>query len=76
MIHGWGNPKTVADVVGREFTGVDAIVFGHSHEAMNKKRGHVLYFNPGSPTDRIFASYTSYGMLEVDKGIRGKIIRL
>jgi putative phosphoesterase len=70
LIHGWGPPSGLIEVVDREFKNVDAIVFGHSHNPLSEVRGGVLFFNPGSPTDKIFAPYNSYGILEV----RGKII--
>ena len=59
------------------FKGVDAIIFGHSHEPVNMVKNGVLFFNPGSPTDKIFAKANSYGILEItDKKIEGKILRL
>jgi len=42
---------------------------------MNMKKDGVLYFNPGSPTDKIFASKNTYGILEITpKGIEGSIV--
>lgn len=77
LIHGYGAPRELAEMVRKEFTGVDAIIFGHSHSAMNEMRGGVLLFNPGSPTDKIFASSNSYGLLEINNGrIKGQIIKL
>ena len=76
LIHGWGHPKKLVDTITKEFTGVDVIIFGHSHEPMNEKRSSILYFNPGSPTDKIFAPYNSYGILEVGKTIKGRIIKI
>ena len=76
LVHGWGHPKDLVNTIGKEFQNVDAIVFGHSHEPMNEMRNNILFFNPGSPTDKIFAPYTSYGILEVDKTIKGKIIKM
>ena len=77
LIHGYGAPSEILTAVGKEFDRVDAIVFGHSHAAMNMIKEGVLYFNPGSPTDKIFATSNSYGILEVsDKKIEGKIIEL
>jgi hypothetical protein len=36
-----------------------------------------LYFTPGSPNDRLFAPYRSYGMLDVvKKKVTGKIIKV
>jgi putative phosphoesterase len=75
LIHGYGAPSEIMQTVRREFDRIDVLVFGHSHAAMNVKKDGVLYFNPGSPTDRIFASTNSYGILEItDKKIEGTIV--
>lgn len=77
LIHGYGAPNDLVATVRKEFANVDAIVFGHSHIAMNAVHDGILFFNPGSPTDTIFASANTYGILEVnDKKIEGKIINL
>ena len=77
LIHGYGAPSEIINTVRREFDKIDCLVFGHSHAAINMKKDGVLYFNPGSPTDRIFASKNSYGILEItDKKIEGEIIEL
>ena len=77
LIHGYGAPRDLIDTVKGEFTNVDAIVFGHSHSAVNMVKDGILFFNPGSPTDTIFATSNSYGMLEVEgNNIKGIIIDL
>jgi len=77
LTHGYGAPKDLIQTVGGEFKNVDAIVFGHSHAAVNIEKEGTLFFNPGSPTDTIFAKVNTYGILEVtDKGIKGTIVRL
>lgn len=77
LIHGYGAPRDLPDTVAQEFKDVNAIVFGHSHSPMNETRAGILFFNPGSPTDTIFARTRSYGILEVsDKGIAGQIVEL
>lgn len=77
LIHGYGSPKDIIHTIRGEFVNVDAIVFGHSHSAVNVVKDGVLFFNPGSPTDTIFAKANTYGILEVtDKGIEGTIVRL
>ena len=63
-------------MVKGEFEDVDVIVFGHSHTPLNEVEEGVLFFNPGSPTDKVFAPYNSIGILHVDKKIKGEIIRL
>lgn len=78
LTHGSGPSDGLADRVLAEFEGekVDCIVFGHSHHVMNEKVNKVLLFNPGSPTDKIFAPYNSYGILTVTGKIEAEIIKL
>ncbi|OGW75212.1 MAG: hypothetical protein A2Z72_04005 [Omnitrophica bacterium RBG_13_46_9] len=76
LIHGYGLPAKLVDTVSKEFDRVDVIVFGHSHLPLCKKIGRRLFFNPGSPTDKIFAPFNSFGILEVGEEITGNIIRL
>lgn len=75
LIHGYGAPRELIETVKGEFANVDAIVFGHSHSAVNMVKDGVLFLNPGSPTDTIFATSNSYGILEIDgSNIKGNII--
>lgn len=78
LIHGWGDPKGLPKRVLEAFAGdnVRCIVFGHSHQPFNEEVQGILLFNPGSPTDRVFAPYNSIGILHIEKDIRGEIIKL
>ena len=78
LFHGEGAPKFLLDRVKKEFKDkkVDAIIFGHSHQPMNEKIGNVLFFNPGSATDTIFAPFCSYGILDITDHIEGRIIKI
>lgn len=76
LIHGRGHPDMVIAQIKDEFENVDCIVFGHTHRPANEVIDGVLFFNPGSPTDKIFAPYNSYGILEVDGEIKGKIVKI
>ena len=80
LCHGRGPAKRVVDYVKEEFKEdkVDVVIFGHSHRAFNEKIGDVLYFNPGSLTDKISAPCCSYGILEIgeNNNITGKIIKI
>lgn len=79
IYHGEGPAVKVLDYVQGEFgdENLQAVVFGHSHQAYNEVIGTTLYFNPGSPNDTILAPFCSYGILEIKKGkISGKIIKL
>jgi len=78
LTHGLGTPHNLIETVKKKFKNeeLDAIVYGHSHHPYNKVHQGILYFNPGSPTDKIFAPYNSYGILEVSKTVTGKIIKI
>ncbi|MDD3374765.1 MAG: metallophosphoesterase family protein [Candidatus Omnitrophica bacterium] len=78
LFHGEGAPKFLLDRVKKEFKGkkVDAIIFGHSHHPMNEKIDNVLFFNPGSATDTIFAPFRSYGILDITDHIEGRIVNI
>ena len=79
LIHGWGPPQGLPSRVLDAFAqdNVDCVVFGHSHLPLNERRGGVVLFNPGTPTDTRFSSIKSLGILEVEGGeIRGRHIFL
>jgi hypothetical protein len=84
---GWGtrlsyqlNPtrraSALREAVLREFSDVDAIVFGHSHEPYIKMHGAVLLFNPGSIVPRKGRKGTM-GFLEISQqDIKGRIVTI
>jgi len=78
IIHGYGHPHKLMDLMAEIFKkdNVNLIIFGHSHSPLNEKRGDVLYFNPGSPTDKIFSAYNSYGIVEINDKIEARIIKI
>ena len=78
LIHGWGPPEGLAERILAEFKGekVDCIVFGHSHHPINETIKGILFFNPGSTSDKMFTPYNSYGILDITDKITGKIIKL
>ena len=69
MTHGWGPPWGIERWVGRTFSDVDVIVFGHSHKPCNHYVGGTLLFNPGRARD-------SFGLLTIDDGMNAEIVRL
>ncbi len=75
LTHGWGSPFGLADRVGSRFSGVNCVVFGHSHRPMNAVTGGVLFFNPGSVARGLMGS-GSVGLLTIDQGIRGEILKI
>lgn len=78
IMHGYGPPNKLIEMLTDVFKneGVDLIIFGHSHSGVNESRGGVLFFNPGSATDKVFASYNSYGIIEINDKIEARIIKI
>ena len=69
VIHGSGAPWGIAERMRKQFSDVDIIVFGHSHEPCNHYVQGVLLFNPGQAKN-------SFGLLTIDDGIKADIIRV
>ncbi|MFC1890033.1 metallophosphoesterase family protein [Thermodesulfobacteriota bacterium] len=76
IVHGWGSPLGITNRIRTLFDEVDCIVFGHTHRPLNEVDEGILFFNPGSATDRAFAPHRSVGIVEVGRKIEGKIVRL
>jgi hypothetical protein len=81
LVHGFGDPSNLIYYINRvfqkEIEEIDMFVYGHSHSPSDKLIEGKLYFNPGSPTDRIFTPYRSYGILEIQsKTIKRRIVRI
>lgn len=76
LIHGWGAPDGLEERVEKEFDDVHCIVYGHTHYPACHRRNSVLFFNPGSPTDRRWAPYRSIGILTVSDELKGEIVHL
>ena len=78
MIHGWGSSGGLVKRAYAEFSSVslDCLVYGHSHRPACYRHDGVLFFNPGSATDRRSMAYHSVGLLEIGDDIQGTIIRL
>jgi len=62
--------------VRASFSGVDVIVFGHSHRPVNQRRDGVLLFNPGSLGPDYRPPYgPAIGRLTIENGaVQGEII--
>ncbi len=68
LIHGFGPPWLISERVRERFTGVNIIIFGHSHKAYNKVVDGCLMFNPGTARE-------SYGILTIDTEIKADIVK-
>lgn len=77
VFHGKGSPARILFQAKEAFNEkVDVIIFGHSHAPLCEKKEGILFFNPGSPTDTIFAPFRSCGILEINNEIKGTIVKL
>ena len=81
LTHGRGSPikilNSIKTIFESSYQDIDIFVFGHSHIPLNKTIDGKIYFNPGSPTDKIFAPYNSYGILNIEnKTIRRRLIKI
>jgi putative phosphoesterase len=69
LAHGHvGTGKTTVERALSHFSGVDCVVFGHSHIPYHQHHGQTLAFNPGSATDRRRQPQCSFGMLYLEPG--------
>ncbi len=76
LTHGFGRGRTYINAYS-EFMddNVDCIVYGHSHTPHNELIEGILYFNPGSPTNRRFQPRYSVGILHITNNeIKGEIV--
>lgn len=78
LIHGWGAPAGLLNIVEKEFTDQDPdiIIFGHSHQPINMHKKNTIFFNPGSPTDKIFANVNTYGIINITNGLKAEIVKI
>ncbi len=78
IMHGKGAPDKLLDLLNEEFKNdrLDMVIFGHSHSPLNKQVGKTIFFNPGSPTEKVFSPYNSYGIIEISDKIKADIIKL
>ncbi|MFA5270932.1 MAG: metallophosphoesterase [Candidatus Omnitrophota bacterium] len=81
LIHGRGSPVMLMEYIKKEFKQqsdeLDMIVFGHTHYPLDREMDGKIYFNPGSSTDKVFAPYQSYGILEITgKNIKRRIVKI
>ena len=75
MIHGWGPPFGLEEKIIKEFSDVDAILYGHTHKAVSHEKKGIFLFNPGSPT-RSFLAQPTVGLVSIENTIGGEILRV
>lgn len=74
LIHGWGAPGDLRQRLAMQFTEVDAIFFGHTHQPLHLVENGLVWFNPGSVFSGRGKSRGSIGVVHVDEQLRGEII--
>jgi len=78
IYHGNGAPANLVELMASVFKDekVDIIIFGHSHYGYNEEKNGIFFFNPGSPTDKIYAKENSYGIIELNDKIELKLVKI
>ncbi len=77
LIHGWGGARNIDERILDRFDKVHALVFGHTHKAANHIHRGVLMFNPGAFSGSFLLGRSpSVGVLTIDEGISGTIIKI
>ncbi|MBN2032931.1 MAG: metallophosphoesterase family protein [Deltaproteobacteria bacterium] len=76
LVHGWGPSEGLEERVIESFSGVDVVVYGHSHRAVNHIRGGVLVFNPGTACGYSASCFHSVGVLECEESVCGEILQV
>jgi hypothetical protein len=69
LVHGWGSPEGIESRVKEVLGDVDIVIYGHSHLAKVEQIGNILFFNPGP-------GWQSFGILTIDKDVKGEIIKI
>ena len=75
LVHGDVGGRT-ALAAARSITAADVVLFGHSHRAWSSVENDRLLFNPGSPTDRRWSPYRSFGLLDIEESVTASIVPL
>lgn len=76
ITHGWGPPDGIRLRLKQEFTGVDAVLFGHTHQPLLFREDGLLWFNPGSLFLGRGASRKTIGMSRIQDKIEAKILEI
>ena len=76
IIHGWGSHGGIRQRLKQEFTNVDAVLFGHTHEPLIFRENGLLWFNPGALFFGPGSSRKSIGVLRIQDQIEAEIINI
>lgn len=76
LAHGYGPPWGMTRKVRAMFDDVNCIIFGHTHQPLAEESNGILFFNPGSPTDKKFAKVNTFGLLEITDKLTPRLVYL
>jgi putative phosphoesterase len=76
LTHGWGARDGIRQRIGEQFSGVDAVLFGHTHQPLIARENGILWFNPGSVFLGRGNARKSIGLLKIKDRIEGEIIEV
>jgi putative phosphoesterase len=78
LCHWYDNFGRIHPTVERELADYrpHVLVYGHTHEAVNERRGECLFFNPGYAGPPRAGRPRSVGRLRLADGVSGEIIAL
>jgi putative phosphoesterase len=75
ILHGHGGASARATAKTAFDEPVELVIYGHSHIPLIEEVDGVVYFNPGSPTDRRWSRHFGIGIISIDEGgIRPELI--
>ncbi len=75
IVHGHGGATARATAKAAFDEPMDLVIYGHSHIPLIEEVDGVVYFNPGSPTDRRWSRHFGIGIITIDEqGIRPELI--
>jgi putative phosphoesterase len=74
ITHGWGSPHDLRQKLSREFSDVDAVLFGHTHQPLILWENGVLWFNPGSMFRGRGNTLRTIGVLKIGDEIEAEIV--
>ena len=75
VVHGHGGASARATAKAAFDGPMDLVIYGHSHVPLIEEVDGVVYFNPGSPTDRRWSRHFGIGIIAIDEqGIRPELI--
>lgn len=83
ITHGWGpyghwlpTQGAIRQRLGHEFSDVDAVLFGHTHQPLIFQENGLLWFNPGSLLLGRGSSRKTIGVLTIRDKIETEIIKV